>query len=244
MKGSAATAAFVGIPKDLLAGVNLAHADPSDIAFVKPIIARAAATIAFNEAWIVIGALLALTLLLCPFLCRAANAARTIAAVLVFALAGSVALPASAASLPRLEADALGGNHVVLPTDAAGKPLVLLLAYTPESEPDLKAWSRRLLADHLAKDAVVYVVVVAAKTAFISRRHIRQMVEGAAVGTKDQINSNVLVTFDGTGWLTLVPPGDKKTAGVVVCDGSGDIVYAQRVPFTPANLAAVEKAIK
>ncbi len=244
VKGSAATAAFVGIPKDLLAGVNLAHADPGDIAFVKPIIARAAATIAFNEAWFVIGALLALSLLLCPFLCRAAGAARTIAAVLVFAFAGSVALPASAASLPRLEADALGGNHVVLPTDAAGKPLVLLLAYTPESEPDLKAWSRRLLADHLAHDAVVYVVVVAAKTAFISRRHIRQMVEGAAVGTKDQINTNVLVTFDGTGWLTLVPPGDKKTAGVVVTDGSGNIVYAQRVPFTAANLADVERAIR
>ena len=100
------------------------------------------------------------------------------------------------------------------------------------------------MTDHLAHDAVVYVVVVAAKTAFISRRHIRQLVEGAAVGTKDQIDTNVLVTFDGTGWLTLVPPGDKKTAGVVVTDSSGTIVYAQRVPFTAGNLADVEKAIK
>ena len=244
VKGSAATAAFVGIPKDLLAGVDLAHADPGDIAFVKPIIARAAATVAFNEAWLLIGALLALSLVMAPFLRRSARAARSIAAVLAFVLAGSVALPASAANLPRLEADALGGNHVVLPTDAAGKPLVLLLAFTPESEADLKAWSRRLLSDHLGNDAAVYVVVVAAKTAFISRRHIRQLVEGAAVGTKDQIGTNVLVTFDGSGWLTLVPPGDKKTAGVVVCDGSGAIVYAQRVPFTAANLAVVEKAAK
>src|ERR1700684_3365380 len=103
-----------------------------------------------QRAWLVIGALLALSLVMAPFLRRSANVARSIAAVLALTLAGSVALRAAAAGLARLEADALGGNPVVLPDDAAGKPLVLLLAYTPESEPDLKAWSRRLLSDHLA----------------------------------------------------------------------------------------------
>ena len=68
--GGASTAAFVGIPKDLLAGVDLAHADPGDIAFVKPIIARAAATVAFNEAWLVVGGILFLALVFVPLLCR------------------------------------------------------------------------------------------------------------------------------------------------------------------------------
>jgi hypothetical protein len=121
---------------------------------------------------------------------------------------------------------------------------VLLLAYTPESQNDLKSWSRQLLNDHVAGDAAVYLVVVAAKTAFVSRGHIRKMVEGAAVGSKEQINDNVLITFNGDGWLTLVPPGDKKTAGVVVCDASGSVVYAKRVPFNAANLADVERAVK
>jgi hypothetical protein len=169
---------------------------------------------------------------------------RKIALAVALALAYVGAAPANAANLPRLEADALGGNHVVLPTDAAGKPLVLLLAYTPESEGDLKLWSRKLLNDNVVKGAAVYVVVVAAKTAFVSRGHVRKMVEGAAVGSKDQINSNVLVTFNGDGWLTLVPPGDKHTAGVVVCDGSGAVVYAKRQPYSDANLADVEKAAK
>jgi hypothetical protein len=160
------------------------------------------------------------------------------------AIACSNAAPAAAANLPRLEADALGGNHVVLPTDAAGKPLVLLLAYTPESRAELTLWTRKLLADRISRDAAVYVVVVAAKTAFVSHRHIRQMVEGAAVGTQEQINDNVLVTFKGEGWLTLVPPGDKKTAGIVVCDANGAIVYAKRVSFTVANLTDVERAAK
>ncbi|HEV8019892.1 MAG TPA: hypothetical protein VGP41_01440 [Candidatus Lustribacter sp.] len=169
---------------------------------------------------------------------------RKIAFVLAVASASLAALPATAATLPRLEADALGGNHVVLPTDTAGKPLVLLLAYTPEAQGDLKLWSRKLLADRVVGGAVVYVVVVAAKTAFVSRRHVRQLVEGAAVGTKAQIDNDVLVTFDGTGWLTLVPPGDKKTAGVVVCDPNGAIVYAKRIGYSAAALADVEKAAK
>jgi hypothetical protein len=169
---------------------------------------------------------------------------RKIAFALTLAIACSGAVPASAASLPRLEADALGGNHVVLPTDAAGKPLVLLLAFTPQSEGDLKLWSRKLLNDNVVRGAAVYVVVVAAKTAFVSRGHVRKMVEGAAVGSKDQINNNVLVTFNGDGWLTLVPPGDKHSAGVVVCDASGAIVYAKRLPYSAANLADVEKAAK
>ncbi|HYZ16563.1 MAG TPA: hypothetical protein VE591_09190 [Candidatus Acidoferrum sp.] len=169
---------------------------------------------------------------------------RKIAFVLALAMTWLSALPAAAATLPRLEADALGGNHVVLPAAAGGKPLVLLLAYTPESQNDLKSWSRQLLNDHVAGDAAVYLVVVAAKTAFVSRGHIRKMVEGAAVGSKEQINDNVLITFNGDGWLTLVPPGDKKTAGVVVCDASGSVVYAKRVPFNAANLADVERAVK
>jgi DHA2 family multidrug resistance protein len=70
VSGKAATAAFVGIPKELLAGVDIAHADPGDIAFVRPIIARAAATIAFNEAWMVMGGILVLSLLMIPFLRR------------------------------------------------------------------------------------------------------------------------------------------------------------------------------
>jgi hypothetical protein len=167
-----------------------------------------------------------------------------LACVLACVIAWAGAVPAGAASLPRLEADSLGGNHVVLPTDAAGKPLVLLLAFTPESETDLKSWSRKFLNDNVARGAAVYVVVVAAKTAFVSRGHVRKLVEGAAVGSKQQINSNVLVTFNGDGWLTLVPPGDKHSAGVVVCDAGGTIVYAKRLPYSDANLADVERAAK
>ncbi len=167
---------------------------------------------------------------------------RSLAFALAVAVAGAaVAAPARAASLPRLEADALGGDHVVLPDAGGGKPFVILLAFTPESENDLKAWSRELLRRNTAP---VYVVVVADKQALMSRKHIRSIVEGAAVGTKEQIDSHVLITFTGAGWQTLTPPGDKRTAGVVVCDAGGNVAYAQRAAFNPEHLADVEHALR
>jgi DHA2 family multidrug resistance protein len=68
--GNAQAAAFVGIPVDLLRGVDVAHADPGDVTFVTPIIARAAATVAFNEAWVLIGSFMLVSLLLVPYLRR------------------------------------------------------------------------------------------------------------------------------------------------------------------------------
>ncbi len=67
--GRAAVAAFVGIPLGMFGG-NPADADPSDLTFVRPIIERAAATIAFNEAWFLVAAIIALSLLLVPLLQR------------------------------------------------------------------------------------------------------------------------------------------------------------------------------
>ena len=108
----------------------------------------------------------------------------------------------------------------------------------------MKLWTRKLLDDRVTANAEVYVVVVADKTVFFGRGHVRKMVDQAAVGTKEQIETHVLITFNGAGWRDLVPPADKKTAGVVVCDANGNVVYAKREPYTAGNLADVEKAAK
>ena len=165
-------------------------------------------------------------------------------ASLAITLALSFCGPCSAGTLPQLEADSLGGTHVVLPRDAAGKPLVLLLAFTKESEGALKDWSRQLLSSRVVASAAVYVVVVADKVVFFAHKNVRKTVEDATVGTKEQRDNNVLITFNGAGWRELVPPGDKSTVGVVVCDPSGTIVYAKREPYNAANVAEVEKAAR
>lgn len=163
---------------------------------------------------------------------------------LVLGLWFSLATPGTAGTLPSLEADSLSGTHVVLPRDAAGKSLILLLAYTKESQPDLQAWSRKLIGDRLTDNAALFVVVVADKTAFFARKGIRKTVRDATAGNSGDADSKVLITFNGDGWRQLVPPGDKKTIGVVVCDAAGEIRYAKREPFNRKNLTDVEQAVK
>ncbi len=163
---------------------------------------------------------------------------------LACSLALSLGARADAAALPRLEADSMGGTHVVLPTDAAGKPFILLLAFTKEAEDQLKTWTRKTLADNEDAKATVYVVVVADKTVFFGHGKVRKLVEGAGVGNKEQVQKQVLLTFNGDGWRGLTPPGDKATIGVVVCDASGNVVFAKREPYSDANIAEVEKLAK
>ncbi len=154
------------------------------------------------------------------------------------------AAPANAATLPRLEADSLSGTHVVLPTDVAGKPLVLLLAFGKAAEGDVKAWSQQLLGPKAPQNTAVYIVVVADGHAFAGRRRILKQVAAAAGDAKEQVNGNVLVTFTGKGWRDLVSSSDKTATGLVVCDPRGEIVYAKQVRFNATNLSDVLKAAK
>jgi len=158
------------------------------------------------------------------------------------ALLGSVSPFASAATLPRLEADSLGGTHVVLPDDAGGKPIVLVLGFARDSENSLDMWAHKLLTA-LGTKAVLYVVIVADSAPFFEKHHIAKGIAGSTLATQDQLRNNVLVTFSGKGWRGLVPPGAGKDAGVVVIDGSGNIVYAKREPYSDAALIEATKAV-
>lgn len=61
-------AAFVGIPLDKFTDDAIAQADQTTRELVQPLIERAAAVAAFNEAWLLIGALVGLSLLALPLM--------------------------------------------------------------------------------------------------------------------------------------------------------------------------------
>jgi hypothetical protein len=159
---------------------------------------------------------------------------------LALLIAVGCASPATADTLPRLEADSVGGQHVVLPTDALGQPLIVLVAFSKKSEGDVKSWARKLLQDHVDKVAHVYVVVVVGGPGSMAQRHVRKIVEDSAVGTEQQIESNVLITFDPKPWRQVVAPGSDAHAGVLVCDANGGILLNERTGFTDTNATQVE----
>lgn len=75
LAGDHAATAFAGLPFDLFAGGDSTTADPADITFASTIVDRAAATQAYNEAWIFIGCTLLASLVFIPLLRRRGVAA-------------------------------------------------------------------------------------------------------------------------------------------------------------------------
>ena len=66
--GDRAAARFVGLPLARFHGTPIGQVSEADRDFARPLIDHAAATLAFNEAWLVIGLLLAFSILLTPLL--------------------------------------------------------------------------------------------------------------------------------------------------------------------------------
>jgi hypothetical protein len=163
-------------------------------------------------------------------------------AILVTSLSLENAGFAQAASLPRLEADSLGGKHVVLPDDADGKPIVLVLGFARESEDALSVWANKLVAA-VGSRAQIYVVIVADSSLFFSKAKIKKKIAGSSLATQEQLQNNILVTFQGAGWRDLVPNGAGKDAGIVVTDASGNIVFAKREPYSDSAFSQAVKAV-
>lgn len=68
--GDPAAARFVGLPTDRFTGVPLTHIDKATRDFVAPLVRRAAFTASIDDAWIFIGGLVLLSLLLLPLMRR------------------------------------------------------------------------------------------------------------------------------------------------------------------------------
>ena len=163
-------------------------------------------------------------------------------AVLATSLCLENARFAQASVLPRLEADSLGGKHVVLPDDADGKPIVLVLGFARESEDALSVWARKLVAA-LGSRAQIYVVIVADSAPFFAKGKVRKKITTSALATQAQLQNNILVTFRGAGWKDLVPRGPGKDAGIVVTDASGNVIFARREPYSDTAFSEAAKAV-
>ena len=69
--GDASAARLVGLPLDVFRGVSLAPFDDTTRQMIAPLVERAAYTLSFNEAWLTLGVVFALSVLALPLLRRA-----------------------------------------------------------------------------------------------------------------------------------------------------------------------------
>jgi DHA2 family multidrug resistance protein len=68
--GDRATAAFVGLPLERFTGVPIEDIDQTTQELVEPLVRRAAAVQSFNEAWLLLGILVAVSLIMIPLMKR------------------------------------------------------------------------------------------------------------------------------------------------------------------------------
>jgi DHA2 family multidrug resistance protein len=68
--GDASAAQLVGLPLDVFRGVSLAPFDDTTRQMIAPLVERAAYTLSFNEAWLALGVVFALSVLALPLLRR------------------------------------------------------------------------------------------------------------------------------------------------------------------------------
>jgi DHA2 family multidrug resistance protein len=73
--GDPRAAQFVGLPLDQFTGRPVGPVDQATRDLVAPLVERAGLTLALNEAWLLLGGVILLSLITAPFLCRQQPAA-------------------------------------------------------------------------------------------------------------------------------------------------------------------------
>jgi DHA2 family multidrug resistance protein len=68
--GDPQTAQFVGLPPDQFTGQPVGPVDQATRDLVAPLVEHAGLTLALNEAWLLLGGIILLSLIATPFLCR------------------------------------------------------------------------------------------------------------------------------------------------------------------------------
>jgi DHA2 family multidrug resistance protein len=63
MAGDVATAQSIGLPDGVVTGIPIANADPSMLALVQPLLEKAGLVVAINEAWAMLAAFMALSVI-------------------------------------------------------------------------------------------------------------------------------------------------------------------------------------
>jgi hypothetical protein len=149
----------------------------------------------------------------------------------------AAASPAAAATLPTLEATSLGGTRVVLPSSVDGRPFVLVVGYARESQGSLQAWSHALTK--ALPDTPLYAAAVVVGAPGLIHGFISRALRKAAPSTYPQHDSRVLLTFNGTGWKQIAPPGKPEDAAVFVIGSGAAIALSIRAPLTDERLGDV-----
>jgi hypothetical protein len=156
--------------------------------------------------------------------------------------ASLLAIPSFSQQIPRTEVTTLTGTHVVLPQEANGKPLLLLLTFSHKGSDDLAAWNKRFKVSY-AKDPRIRYFELAdfqGVPPFVMKMILHGMRRSVHEPERSHLAPFVAQEED---WKRLVNYDDPKITYLMLTDESGHVVWQTQGPATDEKAVELEAAI-
>ena len=167
---------------------------------------------------------------------------RLIVRYLVFGTCFLQGIAAFSQQIPRTEVTTLTGAHVVLPQEAKGKPLLLLLTFSHKGSDDLAAWNKHFKVPYATDPRIAYFEL--ADFQGVPPFVMKMILHGLRRSVHEPERSHFapLMTQEED-WKKLVIYGDPKITYLILADESGHVVWQSRGPATDEKAGDLEAAI-
>ena len=145
--------------------------------------------------------------------------------------------------IPPVHTSALNGQAVDLPASLGGKPVVLVVGFSPGSRGDVTAWGKRLAADFHDSPAVRYyeVSVLTGVPKFLRGYVLRKI----AADVPDRAKPHFLSIDDhGAEWRSVTGYRKADDAYVLVVDGTGQTRWRGEGPVTEASYQQMKQNLE
>lgn len=156
---------------------------------------------------------------------------------LIFALALSVAVQLTAATLPTVEGETLAGIKLSLPLALKGRTALLVIGFTKDSQKQSEAWTKRLKTDLPALDTWSIVDLEDAP------RLIRPMIMKAmrSATPKPRQDHFLILTKGGKALKLATSAANNDDAYLVLLDAEGNITWQTHGPVSDAAIAPLRQ---
>ena len=144
--------------------------------------------------------------------------------------------------IPRADVTTLTGTHVVLPREAKGKPLLLLLTFSHKGSDDLAAWNKRFKVSYATDPRIDYFELsdFQGVPSFV----MKMILHGLRRSVHEPERSHFAPFYtQEEAWKKLVNYSDPNITYLLLTDASGQVVWQTRGPATDGNAAELEAAI-
>lgn len=157
----------------------------------------------------------------------------------IFAVALSLALQLTAATLPTVEGETLAGAKLSLPAALKGKTALLVIGFTKDSQKQTELWTKRLKTDLPNLDAWSIADLEDAP------RLIRPMIMKAmrSATPKPRQDHFLILTKGGKPLKLATGATNNDDAYLVLLDAEGNIAWQTHGPVSDAAIAPVRQRL-